>query len=468
MKTIVYAGKLFSGLTTEAATGQAAVIEHGRFTYVGPREAAPAPQDGDQVVDFADKFLMPGLSDLHTHLSYGNALGQEDIDLYATMEYRALRALAGAQRMLAAGFTALMDPASSGHVAASVRDAQFVGMFPAPRITAAGPAITSRLGLYDFYPSWVGVPPESSGVLVKSLPEAIEEIRRQTKDGMDVIKIAMDGIYGDKKRGLYAAFDQAETTAMVREGQRLGRKVVVHVRGREGCLYAARAGADIIFHASRIDAEGIAAAKDNGCSICPSLMLLVNNIAFAGPADPSASWWPDIQRQEFAAARVNLGKAYEAGIPFLTGSESGFAVTPYGEWAAGELEVMVRDLGLPAGEVLRMATAGNRALLRDGDAHDTIAPGKRADFVVVDGDPLADIACLQERRTIAQVWMDGAPVALPNQLPAAIPRHPRELAQGMWSELYTRAAVAGRRAKSLHEFDGPGIPLDDEYPEAAQ
>jgi len=467
MKTIIYAGQLFTGLTTAAAADQAVVIEGGRFGYVGPRAGAPAAEEGDVVIDQGSKFLMPGLADMHTHLSYGNALGQEDIDLYGAMEYRALRALAAAQRMLAAGFTALMDPASSGHVAASVRDAQFVGMFAAPRISAAGPAITSRLGLYDFYPSWVGVPPESSGVLVKSLPEAIEEIRRQTKDGMDVIKIAMDGIYGDKKRGLYAAFDQAETTAMVREAQRLGRRVVVHVRGREGCLYAARAGADIIYHASRIDAEGIAAAKDNGCHICPSLMLLVNNIEFAQPSDPSASWWPDIQRQEFASACVNLGKAYEAGIPFLTGSESGFAVTPYGEWAARELEVMVRDLRLPAGEVLRIATAGNRALLRDGESYDTIAPGKRADFIVVDGDPVADIACLQVKERIAEVWMDGRRVALP-ELPAAIPRHPRELAQGMWSELYTREAIAGRAKKSLHAFDGPGIPLDDEYPEAAQ
>jgi imidazolonepropionase-like amidohydrolase len=467
MKTIVYAGQLFTGLSTEAATDQAVVIENGRFAYAGPREGAPAPADGDVAVDHSAKFVMPGLSDMHTHLSYGNALGQEDIDLYATMEYRALRALAAAQRMLAAGFTALMDPASSGHVAAAVRDAQFVGMFPAPRITASGPAITSRLGLYDFYPSWVGVPPESSGVLVKSLPEAIEEIRRQTKDGMDVIKIAMDGIYGDKKRGLYAAFDLAETTAMVKEARRLGRKVVVHVRGREGCLYAARAGADIIYHASRIDAEGIAAAKDNGCSICPSLLLLTNNIEFARPSDPSASWWPDIQRQEFAAARVNLGKAYAAGIPFLTGSESGFAVTPYGEWAAKELQIMVRDLEIPAGEVLQIATRGNRALLRDGDSHDAIAPGKRADFIVVDGDPLQDIACLQVAANIAEVWMDGAQLALP-AMPAAIPRHPRELAQGMWSTLYTRAAIAGRKPKSLHEFDGPPIPLDDEYPEAAQ
>ena len=203
---------------------------------------------------------MPGLSDLHTHLSYGNALGQEDIDLYASAEYRGLRGLCAAQRVLGAGYTALLDPACSGHVSSAVRDAIDCGMFVGPRITAAGPALTSRIGLYDYYPSWVGAPPESSGVLVKSTTEAIEEIRRQTKDGVDVIKIAMDGIYGDASRGLYAAFDLDETKAMVREGQRRCRQVAVHARGTEGARYAALAGADIIYHASRIDADGINAS----------------------------------------------------------------------------------------------------------------------------------------------------------------------------------------------------------------
>ncbi len=466
MRKIIHCGTLFSGAGTVAEASQSAVIEHGHFTYVGPRENAPVAGPGDIQYDYTDHFVMPGLSDLHVHLSYGNALGQEDIDLYASMEYRALRALAAAQRMLQSGYTALADPASAGGISAAVRDAQFVGMFPGPRITASGPAITSRLGLYDFYPSPIGVPAQSSGTLVKSLPEAIEEIRKQTKDGVDIIKIAMDGIYGNREQGLFAAFDQAETTAMVREAKRIGRKVAVHARGREGALYAARAGVDIIFHASRIDDEGIRAAKDNGCHICPSLMLLVNNIEFSQPDDPSASWWPDIQRQEFAAARRNLRRAYEAGVPLLVGSETGFAVSPYGEWAAKELQIMTEYLGIGTGEVLRMATCANRAMLRDGSQYDTIAPGKRADFIVVKGNPLQNIGVLQDRRNIVQVWMDGAQVQMPD-LPAEIPRHQRELAQGMWSRLYTREAVAGLKLQSLTQYDGPSFSIDDQFPEAS-
>ena len=443
MKTILYCGRLFTGTEATARSDQVMVIENGRITHVGPRGAWPRPQPEDQVIDYSRHFVMPGLSDAHTHLSYGNARSEEEVDLYPCLEYRAIRALAAAQRMLKAGFTALLDPASSGLVTPALRDALYVGMFPGPRITTAGPSITSRQGLYDYYPSWIGCPPCSTGRLVRSLPEAIEAVREQTKNNIDVIKIAMDGIQGGNSGGLYAAFTQEETTAMVREAHRLGRKVAVHARGREGVLYAARAGVDILYHASRIDEEGVRAALGEGCSICPSLMLLVNNIEFAQPDDPSYDWWPNIQRRELAAASVSLRNAYEAGVPFLSGSESGFAVTPYGEFSARELPVMMRFLGISAAEVLQMATSGNRRMLRGGHEFDSLAPGKLADLVAFDGDPLADLAQLEERERFAAIWMNGRLVDLPD-FPAEIPRHPSESSQGMWNRVYTRASTLTR------------------------
>jgi len=462
MRTILLCGHLFTGTDLTAERDQAVVIEGARITHVGPRAALPTPGDGDRVIDHSAHFVMPGLSDAHTHLSYGNARTEEEVDLYPCVEYRAIRALAAAQRMLKAGFTALLDPACAGLVTPSLRDALFVGMFPGPRITTAGQAITSRQGLYDYYPTWIGCPPCSTGRLVRSLPEAIEAIREQTKDTVDFIKIAMDGIQGGNSGGLFAAFTQDETTAMVREAHRLGRRVAVHVRGREGALYAARAGVDILYHASRIDDEGIRAAAGEGCSICPSLMLLVNNIEYAQPDDPSYDWWPNIQRHELAAASNSLRRAYDAGIPFLSGSETGFAVTPYGEFSARELPVMMRYLGITAPEVLRMATHRNRAMLRDGRNYDSLAAGKIADLVVFDGNPLEDIAQLEERERFVEIWMNGSRVDLPD-FPAEIPRHPSEASQGMWNRVYTRASTSHRRPENAAL--PPGIPVQD-VPEA--
>src|SRR6201996_3980037 len=196
MKTIIHCGWLFSGAERTADRDQAIVIEGDRIVYAGPRAALPAAGDGDRVIDHSTRFAMPGLSDAHTHLSYGNARSEEEVDLYGSLEYRAIRSLAAAQRMLKAGYTALLDPACAGLVTPALRDALFVGLFEGPRITSAGPALTSRQGLYDYFPSWIGVPPCSTGTLVTSRAEAIETIRRQTKDGVDVIKIAMDGIQG--------------------------------------------------------------------------------------------------------------------------------------------------------------------------------------------------------------------------------------------------------------------------------
>jgi imidazolonepropionase-like amidohydrolase len=395
---------------------------------------------------------------LHTHLSYGNARSEEEVDLYGSLEYRAIRSLAAAQRMLKSGFTALLDPACAGLVTPALRDALFVGLFQGPRVTSAGPALTSRQGLYDYFPSWIGVPPCSTGVLVTSRAEAIETIRRQTKDGVDIIKIAMDGIQGGNHGGLYAAFDQDETTAMVREAHRLGRKVVVHARGREGALYAARAGVDIIYHASRIDEEGIRAAAGEGSSICPSLLLLVNNIQYARQDDPSYDWWPNIQRQELRDASQSLRRAYEAGVRFLSGSETGFAVTPYGEWATRELLLMVNFIGIPADEVLRMATSTNRVMLRDGDEFDGLAQGKLADILVFDGDPVMDLSQLEEAERIVAVWKGGSKVSLPD-LPTEMPRHQNEASQGFWNRLYTRQST-GNTPALAPEQAWKGIPAD--------
>jgi imidazolonepropionase-like amidohydrolase len=450
MRTILLCGQLFSGSESVARKDQALVIEGDRITHIGPLAALPALTAAENVIDYRRYFVMPGLSDLHTHLSYGNARSEEEVDLYGSLEYRAIRSLAAAQRMLKAGYTALLDPACAGLVTPALRDALFVGLFQGPRITSAGPALTSRQGLYDYFPSWIGVPPCSTGTLVTSKTEAIETIRRQTKDGVDVIKIAMDGIQGGNSGGLYAAFDQDETTAMVREAHRLGRKVVVHARGREGALYAARAGVDIIYHASRIDDEGIRAATGEGCSICPSLLLLVNNVQYAQQDDQCYDWWPNIQRQELRDASQCLRRAYEAGVRFLSGSETGFGITPYGEWATRELLLMVNFIGIPADEVLRMATTTNRVMLRDGDQFDCLARGKLADILVFDGDPVADLSKLEEKARIVAVWKSGSPVSLPD-LPSDMPRHQAEASQGFWNRLYTRQSTGNTPPLSPEE-----------------
>jgi hypothetical protein len=130
-------------------------------------------------------------------------------------------------------------------------------------------------------------------------------------------------------------------------------------------------------------------------------------------------------------------------VSFLSGSESGFAMTPYGEFSARELTLMMRWLGIDAAEMLRIATSRNRKLLRNGKDFDSLAPGKLADLVAFDGNPLDDIAQLEERHRFVEIWMNGQAVTLPD-FPVEIPRHPSESSQGYWHRAYTRASPKRR------------------------
>ena len=132
-----------------------------------------------------------------------------------------------------------------------------------------GPTSRRHQGLTDWYPTWIGAPETSIGKLVTTATEAVEEIRRQVKNGVDCVKIALDGIQRRDDGELVAAFTQEETDIMVREIHRLGKKAVAHARGREATLYSARAGVDLIFHANHLDDECIAAMLETGSMLSP-------------------------------------------------------------------------------------------------------------------------------------------------------------------------------------------------------
>ena len=194
MRKHVICGTMFDGLDGGARTDQTIVIDDDRIAYAGSSAGAPDQKAGEPVIDHSGDFVMPGLIDIHVHLSYGDGQANEDIDMYASPEYRALRGLRAAQTVLRAGYTSIADPASTGRCSPGVRDAINAGMFKGPRITSAGRQVTARQGLGDWYPTWIGVPESSVGVLVRGTDEAIEEIRMQVKDRVDFIKIALDGL----------------------------------------------------------------------------------------------------------------------------------------------------------------------------------------------------------------------------------------------------------------------------------
>ncbi len=437
--------RLFDGATFRTGRPLRLTVEGNRIAYVGDHAAGPAIAQSEPVTDLGASCLLPGLIDIHVHLSYGNAEANEDIDIYAPFEYRALRAVVYAQQVLMAGYTSIADPASTGRVSVAVRDAINAGWHAGPRITAAGRQLTSRQGLGDWYPPWIGVPESSIGALVRSPEEAKEEIRTQVKDGVDIIKFTFDGTQTNPRSGhLMACFDQAEADAMVAEAQRLGRRVFVHAADREAVRLAARAGADVIFHAFDMDDECLEAIVKHGAMLSPALTFLYNAMEFTRPSDPSYAWRPARNRKVVERALDVLGRARKAGVPFLVGTDSGFAVTPYGEWHARELQIMVEDLGFTAEEALAATTVNNARVLREHDEVGALAAGKLADFVVVNGDPVADVGVLMKPGAIEAVYLGGARMTLAP--PAAPRRYGWERSYRQWGEVYSRERVAQLRA----------------------
>ncbi len=443
MRKHIRCGTLFTGLEEEARGDQTIVIEDGDIGHVGPTAEAPAVAPEDVVIDHSDHFVLPGLIDAHVHLSYGNCKTEEDIDLYASTEFRAIRGLEAAQRVLRAGFTSLVDPATTGRVTLAIRDAIEAGLFAGPRVTTSGRQITNRQGLSDWYPTWIGVPETSLGVLARNKDEAIAEMRFQAKDGVDFFKVAMDGDAMNPATGLTAGYNQEEVSAMVTEAHRLGKKVVVHARGPEAVLSSARAGADVILHASWMDDEGLEAVVKNGCVLCPTLSLLINDIEFTRPSDGCYPDFPEAHKRELDSACKVLPKAREAGVRFMLGTDSGFAITPYGEWHARELEYYVKYLGFTPAQALLCATANNGSFVRDTDRVGAIEAGRHADILVFNGNPLDDITLLQDRSRIEEIMLGGETVTL--DINANAKRLRSEFSYQMWNEVYTQQRVAELR-----------------------
>ena len=450
MNTFVRCGSLFTGAEDEAQPGGMLVFDgEGRLGFAGPEAAAPRRMKADRLIDHSGGFVMPGLIDVHTHLAYGNAKSEEDIDLYSPLEFRALRGMFFAQKVAASGYTAICSPGDAGQISLSIRNAIRAGLFDGPRVMAAGPYLTTHQGLTDWYPTWIGAPETSIGKLVTTTAEAIEEIRRQVKDGVDCIKIALDGIQRRDNGELVAAFNQEETEAMVRETHRLGKKVVAHARGREATLYAARSGVELIFHANHLDDECIETMLETGSALCPTLTQPKNVIEFTQPHEPAGQKGrPAAAKREYEIGCANWKKAHAAGIPIMTGTDTGFAVTPYGEWNGRELELFVDDLGFTPAAALRAATEVNARFMTGGDRIGRLEPSRCADFVALDFSPLSDIGLLQDRSRIRAVHIAGKEIRIAER--AYDPRQVTDFALSNWTELYTRARVAELRRQRPH------------------
>jgi imidazolonepropionase-like amidohydrolase len=386
-KTVaIRAGRLLDVKTGKTLTNQTIIIQGDKIAQVGAVDQF-IPRDAT-VIELPNATVLPGLIDAHTHLTMTTNFGYSRLAI--SVPRQALNGARNARVTLDAGFTTVRNVGADGFSDVALRDAINAGDVPGPRMLVSGPALSITGGHGDNNLLPFEYHAESDGV-ADGVDGVRQLVRRNIKYGSDLIKfMASGGVLSKGDNPQASQYTQEEMKAIVEEAHRLGRKVAAHAHGAQAIRWASEAGVDSIEHGSYIDDAAIVAMKKNGTYLVPTLYLadwfLENAEKIGTPPDLIAKG-----REVMPAARKNVAHAFAAGVKVGFGTDA--AVYPHG-LNAHEFAAMVK-LGLTPLQAIQAATINDADLLGWSDKVGTIEPGKWADIVAVDGDPLTDVTTLE-------------------------------------------------------------------------
>ncbi|MGE5561814.1 MAG: amidohydrolase family protein [Bacillota bacterium] len=409
----IQAGHLIVDAAAPQRGASTVVVDNGRIARIENGFTAPA---GAIVVDERGRTVMPGMTDVHVHLT-----GTSGEPWYAaftqkySVPYAATVGLTHALEMAQGGFTTVRDLGGDTSAVIAVRDAVAEGRFPGPRIKVAGAPLSIPGGHAD---EATGLPPELAAAVneahlnpsVCSGPEQCQNVVRQlAAAGVDWIKImATGGVLDPGARGLEQHFTDEEMKAICDMAHFMGLKVAAHAHGARGIDAAVRAGVDSIEHGTFIDEQGVRDMKARGTYYVATLMAFSGVQGLIGTGKlPAAS--EAKARQTFAVWGKGLNLAYRNGVKIALGTDS--AVAPHTQ-ANRELELMVTKGGMSPRDALIAATKGGPALMNLSAETGTLDPGKSADLIAVDGDPLTDPTAVQR---VHFVMVEGKPIPMKGQ-----------------------------------------------------
>jgi imidazolonepropionase-like amidohydrolase len=388
--------RLFTAVDASVLEAGWLLVDGSTIEYAGHAGGAPELPDDVERVDLAGRFVMPGMTEAHAHLSFADA---SPFALGATPVERAtITAVRNARLMLSAGFTSAISFGSTYKIDVALRDAIRGGQIPGPRLLAAGRDLGATASNID-----------AAGGLSRIADgpwELRKAVREQRQDRVDVVKIFLDGeainpVIGPGE----LSFCDEEVAAVVDEAHRRNMRVACHARGAEAVKQAVRGGCDYIGHANYLDEEAV------------DLLAARRDALFVGPA---IAWEVQYTKQcehlgiprhvvsaqgydaEIEATIASVGKLRAAGVRLVVGGDYGISIAPHGTYAK-DLEYFVDLFSMSPAEALLCATRNGGLAMDPTGRLGTLEAGSTADFVIVDGDPLEDIRVLQDHDKLTVV-----------------------------------------------------------------
>ena len=385
-RTLVRAGHVLDVKTGKLSDAQTIVVVGDTIKSIAPTASVTA-EAGDAVVDLGGMTVMPGLMDVHTHITMNT-----DFDPYreltTTDAKQGINGVVNARTTLMAGFTSIRNVGAGDYTDVDLRDAINAGQVAGPHMLVSGPALGITGGhcddnLLPFQYHQVG-----DGV-ADGVAAVQQKVRQNIKYGADLIKVcATGGVLSKGDDPQASQYTLEEMQAIVADAHRLGRKVAAHAHGAQAILWATQAGVDSIEHGSYIDDASIAAMKQHGTYLVPTSYLY--------------DWYrqygslPVFYKQKMtdvtSVARANHKRAIAAGVKVAMGTDA--AVYPHG-LNAHEIEVYVHEYGMSPLAALQSATVNAADLMGWTAKTGSLDAGKWADVIAVKGDPLQDVRLLQ-------------------------------------------------------------------------
>jgi imidazolonepropionase-like amidohydrolase len=382
-------------------------VEGSRIAEVSPVPTAPRP--GERTIDGRGATLMPGLVEPHAHLSFAD-VGSLDLTRLP-VEDHLLATIRNARTMLDAGYTsALSAAAAKPRLDVVLRREIDAGRVPGPRLLANGPEITVTGGLGDTNLLHLPYHETPTFCWVADGPDAIRRVcRLLAREGVDLLKLNLSGDLGTSAwSSELTPMTDAEVAAAIEVARAGQLRVCAHCRSGDSVRMAVRHGIEVIYHANYCDERALDAlegARDR-VFVAPALGITYNL------SQANGQWGVTPERvqafeRELAASVETIGRMRRRGIRVLPGGDYGFVYTPHGTYAR-DLWLFVKVLGYSPMEALVAATKlGGEIMGRPGELG-LVQAGALADLLLVEGDPLADIAILQDRTAIRMIMKDGA------------------------------------------------------------